>query len=210
MHLDIFHKSTACLPGELWVTTSCPLSKQGVQEACMAWYVVCCQQTQHALIWAAFSLHMAGQPGIYSCRGQWCQWATKHGQTQMCPCWQSILLASLRALHSQVIITWHVTAAFPLLLHPVMQTKVGLWKVAVFSPGSSQLLPPPHCLLPMLPLLPVLMLLGHWDKGLRHWVFCFWWELLVSGKHIECTSWSEADIVVWVRVYCFSPRHFIN
>lgn len=59
MHLDLFHKSTACLPGELWVTTSCPLSKQGVQEACMAWHVVCCQQTQHALVWAAFSLHMA-------------------------------------------------------------------------------------------------------------------------------------------------------
>lgn len=71
----------------------------------------------------------------------------------------------------------------------------------------AQLLPPPHCLLPMLPLLPVLMLLGHWNKGLGL-LFLMgtagFWEahrvyFLIRSSHCGLG-----------RDCCFSPRHFIN
>lgn len=128
-----------------------------------AWHVVCCQQTQHALIWAAFSLHMV-----------WSAWHSLQGamtpmgyKTWANPGTDVPLLAkhlldlSESPSHpgDNYLTRQCSLSPAPPFCHANKSQSV---KGHGFLPGiCAQLLPPPHCLLPMLPLLPVLMLLEH-------------------------------------------------
>lgn len=200
MHLAYSCKSTACLPEVLRVTTSCP--------------GMCCQQTQHALIWAAFSLHMA--------------WSAWHLHLQGA----TMLMGYKTWVNPDTDVPWlvkHLVGLSDSLSHPGDNYLTRHCSLCPSPPschanrsqsvkchGSlaricAQLLPPPHCLLPVLlvacNVVPVLMLLGHWNKGLGL-LFLMgtagFWEahrgyFLIKSSHCGLG-----------RDCCFSPRHFIN
>lgn len=211
MRLDLFHhKSTAWLPGELWVTTSCPVCKQGVQGVCSVLLSMLCAASRHNMpwLWAAFSLHMA--------------WPAWHLQLQ-----RGNDTSALRANPDTTVplLAKHLVGLSESPSHPGDDYPTRHCSLSPSPPSChanksdsvkghgflsricARLLPPPHCLLPVFPLLPVLMLLGHWNKGVG--------LLFLMGT----AGFWEAHRVPYLirssyrgmgRDCCFSPRHFIN
>lgn len=133
-------KALACLPGELWVATSCPVSKQGVQEVCSVLLGTKCAAIRHNTPWFGqpFPCIWPGQPGICSCRGQSYQMGYK---TWANPDTGVPLLAKHLVGPSESpphpgdnYLTRHcsLSPSPPSSQNKLLQTKVSPWKVMVF------------------------------------------------------------------------------
>lgn len=101
-HLPVSQESCEWPPHALSASKE---SKKCVQ-SCLARSVLP-SGTTHPDLGSLFPAYGLVSLAFAAAGGNHTKWATKHGQTQtlVCPYWQSILLAPLRALHTQVIIT---------------------------------------------------------------------------------------------------------
>lgn len=127
MHLDLFHcKSTACLPGGLWVISLYPVSKQGAQGVCSVLPGILCAASRHNMSWFGqpfpciwlLQLQGAMMPVGYK------TWANPDTDVPF------VHLSGSPSHPGDNYLTRHCSPS--LLLHPVMQTKVSRG----FLPGS--------------------------------------------------------------------------